>query len=96
MPKNFCGNTENNGKPEWCPLKEVHDNGGWISVKGSLPPANDLVIVSINDDRGDNDYRYTDTGWYLAEGKCWIVDNEATINVEAWMPLPKPYEGRPE
>jgi len=50
------------------------------------------VIVSINDDRGDNDYRYTVTGWYLAEGKCWIVDNEATINVEAWMPLPKPYK----
>lgn len=65
---------------------------GWISVKDRLPPANDLVIVSINDDRGDNDYRYTDAGWYLAEGKCWIVDNEATINVEAWMPLPKPYK----
>lgn len=69
------------------------DNGwGWISVKDRLPPENDLVIVSINDDRGDNDYRYTDTGWYLTEGKCWIVDNEATINVEAWMPFPKPYK----
>ena len=65
---------------------------GWISVRDRLPPANDLVIVSINDDRGDNDYRYTDTGWYLTEGKCWIVDNEATINVEAWMPFPKPYK----
>lgn len=68
----------------------------WISVEDRLPPANDLVIVSINDDRGDNDYRYTDVGWYLTEGQCWIVDNEATINVEAWMPMPKPYEPQKE
>lgn len=65
---------------------------GWIRVQTCMPPANDLVIVSINDDRGDNDYRYTDAGWYLTEGKCWIVNNEATINVEAWMPFPKPYK----
>ena len=74
-------------------LKQVKaQEPGWISVKDKLPPMHDLVIVSINDDRGDNDYRYIDTGWYLTEGKCWIVDNEATINVEAWMPFPKPYK----
>jgi len=22
MPDNFCGNTKNDGRPQWCPLKE--------------------------------------------------------------------------
>ena len=81
-------------KDDFIELAKGNDDpgNGWISVKYRLPPAHDLVIVSINDDHGDNDYRYTDAGWYLTEGKCWIVDNEATINVEAWMPMPKPYE----
>ena len=65
---------------------------GWISVKDRMPPSHETVIVSINDDRGDNDYRYAEVGWYFHGGKCWIVDDEATINVEAWMPFPKPYK----
>ena len=32
MPKNFCGNTTDEGKPDWCPLKNAD---GWISVKDS-------------------------------------------------------------
>lgn len=72
-------------------VQALKNSGGWISVRDRMPPSNDLVIVSINDDRGDNDYRYTNIGWYLSDGNCWIVDNEATINVEAWKPLPKPY-----
>ena len=34
MPKNFCGNTSDEGKPDWCPLKNAD---GWISVKDRLP-----------------------------------------------------------
>ena len=33
-PKNFCGATSDEGKPNWCPLKNAN---GWISVKDRLP-----------------------------------------------------------
>lgn len=97
MKKHKCAIAKDEGGPTDrfyvdCPLPTVTKEPGWISVQTGMPPAHELVIVSINDDRGDNDYRYTDAGWYLTEGKCWIVDNEATINVEAWMPFPKPYK----
>ena len=26
MPDNFCGCTNDEGRPEWCPLKEVNDD----------------------------------------------------------------------
>lgn len=65
---------------------------GWISVKNGLPPAHDLVIVSIKDNRCHHDYRYTDAGWCLTDGKRWRMDDGTIINVEAWMPMPKPYK----
>ena len=30
MPDNFCGNTDDNKRPEWCPLKEQTGRGKWI------------------------------------------------------------------
>ena len=62
----------------------------WISVKDRLPPQRETVIVAINDEHGDTPFKYTHFGWYLPDGKCWIVDGDATLNVYAWMPLPEP------
>ena len=42
MPKNFCGNTSDEGKPDWCPLKNAD---GWISVKDRLPELGQQVLV---------------------------------------------------
>ncbi|MBQ1776639.1 MAG: DUF551 domain-containing protein [Acidaminococcaceae bacterium] len=97
MKKHHCTRASDEGKPTDhfyadCPLPTVTPEPVWVSVKDRLPPSHETVIVSINDDRGDNDYRYSDVGWYLPEGECWIVDDEAIIDVEAWMPLPKHYE----
>lgn len=40
MPKNFCGNTLDEGKPDWCPLKNAD---GWISVKDRMPDSNHVL-----------------------------------------------------
>ena len=62
----------------------------WIFVDEHLPEYGDIVIVTILDDFGDNSYSYTTVGFYVKEGKCWIVDNEIRRDVVAWMPLPLP------
>lgn len=31
-----------------CPLKEVPDNAGWISVKESLPPERETIFAKLN------------------------------------------------
>lgn len=64
----------------------------WISVEDGLPKEDELVIISVTDDSGDNKYRYTTCGWYFND--TWIVDNERinTSFVTAWMPLPEPYK----
>lgn len=34
MPDNFCGNTDNRKRPEWCPLKEQESvEGHWIPIE---------------------------------------------------------------
>ena len=67
---------------------------GWIPCSTALPRDEEEVIVSIHDDSGDYARDYTSFGWYAAAGKFWVVDNEVNMRVTAWMPLPKPWEGR--
>ena len=64
---------------------------GWIPCKDRLPKDEEEVIVSIHDDSGDSAFDYSSSGWYAAAGEFWVVDNEATMRVTAWMPLPHPY-----
>lgn len=74
----FEDDFKENNKPEW------------ISVKDRLPPAYDTCITAIKDDSGDTAFRYVYFGWYLPEGKCWIIDDKARTDVYAWMPLSEP------
>lgn len=59
----------------------------WISVDKSLPPDGIEVIVT------------TDCGVYTAKHKStWyapydIPDEKFTVDVHAWMPMPKAYKG---
>ena len=84
MPKNFCGNTEDNGKPEWCPLKEVHDNGGWISVKDKMPGNNKDILI-YGEWTGQSGTKYREI--FLSGMDEFIYQGNTPI---AWMPLPEP------
>ena len=97
MPKNFCGNTLDEGKPDWCPLKNVD---GWISVKDKLPETNDEVLTTYLYDDKPN-IRYVESASYFddgeGEGHWHSVWDEFSIGrirktTIAWMPMPKPYK----
>jgi len=62
----------------------------WIPCSERLPEDDTEVIVSCTDDSGDSEFSYTTTGWHFKG--MWVVGNERTYFVRAWMPLPKPYE----
>lgn len=69
--------------------------GEWVDPKKCLPVSEELVIVSIKDDRGDHVVKHTSFGWrtsYMVNENAWIVDNEVRTDIEAWMPLPEPYK----
>lgn len=63
----------------------------WIPISERLPHDQELVNVTVVDDHGDNEWRYTTTAWRSYD--MWISDNELVMGtVVAWAPLPKPYE----
>lgn len=63
----------------------------WIPISEGLPHEQELVNVTVVDDHGDNEWRYTATAWRSYD--MWISDNEVVMGtVIAWTPLPKPYE----
>lgn len=64
----------------------------WTLCSERLPEDDTEVIVSCTDDSGDSKFSYTTTGWHFKG--LWIVDNERSCFVTAWMSLPKPYEER--
>lgn len=68
----------------------------WIPVSDRLPENDDWVIVTILDEWGDTPWEYTDFGWYLEAGNCWVIDAKQRTDVIAWMPLPEPWEGKEE
>ena len=83
MPKNFCGNTEDNGKPEWCPLKEAPVNGGWVSVKERLP-VDEFECLVVNK---SGSYWI---GWFKADEQKWVIDGTICADgfITSWLPLP--------
>lgn len=60
----------------------------WILCSERLPEDDTEVIVSCTDDSGDSEFSYTTTGWHFKG--VWIVGNERSLFVRAWMPLPSP------
>ena len=97
----YSSNDLNDSVDNWCfqgKVKELPSvtpkQPGWIPCSTKLPKDGEEVIVSIHDDSGDYAYDYTSSGWYAAAGEFWVVDNEVNMRVVAWMPLPKPWEGK--
>lgn len=73
-----------------CLRRAVPSADDWFPIHCCNPPEQEELIVSVCDDHGDNEYRYTTTAWRLDD--CWICDNEVLFGkVEAWKPMPKPY-----
>ena len=62
----------------------------WIPCSERLPEDDTEVVVSCTDDSGDSEFSYTTTGWHFKG--MWVVGNERSYFVRAWMPMPKPYE----
>ena len=62
----------------------------WIPCLERLPNNDEEVIVSVEDDRADNIFKYTTTAWRY--GDVWVSDNERICGIIAWMPLPQSYE----
>ena len=99
-PKNFCGNTSDEGKPDWCPLKNAD---GWISVKDRLPgELKDLSLrktqkpVLLYAKKDGAIY----VGWYYGRDyrgiDCFISRTSMnsfqyiTKKITYWMPMPAP------
>ncbi|MFW5669567.1 MAG: DUF551 domain-containing protein [Acetivibrio ethanolgignens] len=61
----------------------------WISVEEKLPKDEENVLVTIKDDSADSPIYYTSVGWYYKG--IWVVENEVSHQVIAWMPFPEPY-----
>lgn len=68
----------------------VSNHPRWTYVENEVPHSDDLVIVTILDERGDTPFSYVDFGWYLEEAKCWVVDGHQQKDIVAWMPFPEP------
>ena len=63
----------------------------WLSVNERLPKEEEIVIVTVKDNSADSPIYYTSVGWYY-QG-IWVVENEVSHQVTAWMPFPEPYKG---
>ena len=62
----------------------------WLSVNEKLPKDEENVLVTIKDDSADSPIYYTSIGWYYKG--IWVVENEVSHQVIAWMPRPEPYK----
>ncbi|MBR1631526.1 MAG: DUF551 domain-containing protein [Paludibacteraceae bacterium] len=63
----------------------------WIPCAERMPEDDTEVIVSCTDDSGDSEFSYTTIGWHFKG--VWVVGNERSYFVIAWMPLPEPHKG---
>ena len=72
-------------RPDWCPLVEVK-HGKWIPVSERLPEKSDKYYVSGGDKVWICEFLIIPN---FTGGWCNDASNPV---VQAWMPLPKPYE----
>lgn len=70
--------------------KKLSQPQRWTPVSEKPPIEYTEVIVSCTDDFGDSKYSYTTTGWYF--NGVWVVNNERSYSVRAWMPMPEPWK----
>ena len=94
MPKNFCGNTSDVGKPDWCPLKNAD---GWVSVKYRIPE-NDRSYLTI----GPRGVMRVAKAYVPAQVLktyggdpnyvLWTCEGRF-VKATHWMPLPEPPKG---
>ena len=63
---------------------DFHCRPMWIPVSEKLPEEKGLYLVSV---KNDHERRYSKTCWFHGKGN-WF----ARQDVEAWMPLPEPYD----
>lgn len=76
--------TAKKGRLNNCPLKEVPDNGGWISVKDRMPGNNKDVLI-CGEWTGASGTKYREL--FLSGMEDFIYQGYTPI---AWMPLPEP------
>ena len=76
---------------EICKMPTIEPRPRWIPVTERLPEDDTEVIVSCTDDSGDSEFSYTTTGWHFKG--LWVVDNERSCFVRAWIPLPEAWKG---
>lgn len=62
----------------------------WLSVNERLPKEEEIVIVTVKDNSADSPIYHTSVGWYYKG--VWVVENEVSHQVTAWMPLPESYK----
>ena len=103
MPKNCCGcwirlamgcqiaNASgwlNNRRDKMCPLIEVPNNGGWISVQDRLPDNGQDVLAYLNDGEETRvaPCNYANGVWFDCVMNCVVTLHHITH----WMPLPEP------
>ncbi len=71
-------------------LRRVKPDFRWIPVTEKLPPNDTEVFVTLEERDDDHMFRYSTVGWCY--NGFWVVDNQRTSGVLAWMRLPKPYK----
>lgn len=79
---------------EWLKeLKQLREQTKWIPVSKRLPDDYKIVIASVDHQFVYPEARYSkEDGWewaYESGSDYWV---EIRGDVDAWMPLPKPYE----
>lgn len=74
-------------RPSWCPLVEVPEVHLWIPVTEWLPEVGTQVLLS----RPKQGKKVVEPGEKDA-GDWWRVYGTRVKKVDAWMPMPEPYE----
>lgn len=90
MPKNFCGNTSDEGKPDWCPLKNVD---GWVSTNDRMP--GEWMTVLTFQPALSGGWGLIRTAVYIGTGKWREAERHELMElpVTHWMLLPEPPKG---
>lgn len=76
-------------------LKQLREKARWIPVSEGLPEDYKTVIASVNID--GREYVFSEVRYSKEFGWEWAYESGADYweylnGVDAWMPLPKPYE----
>ena len=84
----FCINTQD-VLDHLCamPSADVQPVVHWIPCSERLPEPNEMVLISVNGE--------VDADWIAVDNTgygCWYRTMRCAIDIDAWMPLPEPYQ----